>query len=166
MVSISWTRRSYEAAVLLVPLDPRARTWLADQEGSELEGIRVAEPGLVRGSQERRHDGDRDVAVSSPLEHAVHASDVVVVLTLDLAGADDVAAVRVADAARADGILLGAVIVSPGARWTDPAAEHAAGVVRDSTDSVVVLADTRFVLPFLQVLRGGTRDDETAGAPR
>ena len=153
------TRRSYEAAVLLVALDPTARLWLAGRDACELAGIAVADGGLVA-----RAPDPAPAAVSSPLERAVHAVDVVVVLTHDLARVEADVVIRIGDAARANGILLGAVIVSPGARCDDPAAERSATTVREAADSVVVLDDTRLTLPFLQVLRGGARDGGLAGA--
>lgn len=158
------TRRSYEAAVLLVALDPTARRWLDGREASELEGITIADEELAAPTPAPAPAVGEPAAVSSPLEHAVHAADVVVVLTHDLARVDTEAMVRIGDVARASGILLGAVIVSPDARWTDVAAERAATTVREAADSVVVLDDTRFALPFLQVLRGGIRDSDLAGA--
>lgn len=153
------TRRSYEAAVLLVALDPTARRWLDGRDAAELEGITVAGAELATPSAVARVP----TAVSSLLEHAVHAADVVVVLTHDLAGVDGEAVIRIGDAARANGTLLGAVVVSPGARWTDPAAERSAATVREAADSVVVLDDVRLTLPFVQVLRGGARDGDLAG---
>ncbi|MBP2370673.1 hypothetical protein [Pseudonocardia parietis] len=160
------TRRSYEAAVLLVALDPTARLWLNGHDDSELAGITIAGAELAAPPPDDPAPGaGGPPAVSSPLEHAVHATDVVVVLTHDLAGVDRDMVIRIGDAARANGILLGAVIASPGARWDDPAAERSATTVREAADSVVVLDDTRFTLPFLQVLRGGARDGDLAGAP-
>lgn len=156
------TRRSYEAAVLLVALDPTARLWLDGRDASELEGITIAGEELAARAPDPALAVAGPTAVSSPLELAVHAVDVVVVLTHDLARVDGDMVVRIGDAARANGILLGAVVVSPGARWTDTAAERAATTVREAADSVVVLDDTRLALPFLQVLRGGARDGDLA----
>lgn len=158
------TRRSYEAAVLLVALDPIARCWLDGRDAAELAGITVAGADLAAPAPSSA--AREPAAVSSPLEHAVHAADVVVVLTHDLAGVDGDAVIRIGDAARASGTLLGAVVVSPGARWTDPAAERSAATVREAADSVVVLDDARLALPFVQVLRGGARDGDLAGVPR
>jgi len=101
--------------------------------------------------------------VGNPLEHTVHATDVVVFLTHDLARVDRDSVTRIGDATRANGVLLGAVIVRPGARWDEPEAERSATTIREAADSVVVLGDTRFTVPFLQVLRGGARDGEPAG---
>jgi hypothetical protein len=167
MASISWTRRSYEAAVLLVPLDPTARTWLTGRGADELAGIDVADVALATSAASSRSAvaDDGAVAVSGPLEHAVHAADVVVLLAHDLAGADGDVVVRIGDTARATGTLLGAVVVSPGARWSGPAAERSAATLREAADSVVVLTDPRLVLSFLQVLRGGDRDDVSTGMP-
>ncbi|MDT7708946.1 MAG: hypothetical protein QOG20_4553 [Pseudonocardiales bacterium] len=165
MASISWTRRSYEAAVLLLPLDPAARVWLMGQDAGETEGLVVADERLAQpsGPPDPVPPTGEGVATSSPLEHAVHAADVVVLLAHDLAAVDVEAVVRIGDAARATGTLLGAVVVSPGARWTDPASERSAAAIREAADSVVVLDDGRLALPFLQVLRGGARAVDLVG---
>ena len=117
MAPISWTRRSYEATVLLIPLDL-----------------------------------------------AVHEADVVVVLAEDLAAVDGDAVVHIGDAARATGTLLGAVIVTPDARWSGAAAHQAATTIREAADNVILLKDPGLALAFLQVLRGGTHEAELAGA--
>jgi hypothetical protein len=162
MAESSWTRRSYEAAVLLIPLDPQARSWLATRGGDDLAGITVADEQLLNAQQHFRPEPvpptGEGLAVSSPLEHAVHDADVVVLLTHDLAVVDRAAVEHLGDAARLSGTLLGAVVVSPGARWDDPEAHRSATTVREAADNVVILKDDRFVLAFLQVLRGGTRD--------
>lgn len=167
MAEISWTRRSYEATVLLLPLDRAARAWLdarGDGDDDGLTGIRVADAGLlaVRPRPEPVPVAGEGRAVSSPLEHAVHEADVVVMLTHDLAAVDGAEVVRIGDAARMSGKLLGAIIVSPGARWDTPEAHRSATALRETADNVVILKDDRFVLSFLQVLRGGPREPTPA----
>jgi hypothetical protein len=162
MAEISWTRRSYEATVLLIPLDPGARAWLGARSQADLDGITIADSGLLAAQQRFRPEPvpttGEGRAISSPLEHAVHHADVVVLFTHDLAAVDRDAVVHVGDAARLSGTLIGAVVVSPGARWDDADARRAATTVREAADNVVILEDDRFVLTFLQVLRGGARD--------
>ncbi|MDQ0383033.1 hypothetical protein [Amycolatopsis thermophila] len=168
MAQISWTRRSYEARVLLIPLDPGARAWVGARAGRALEGITIADDGLLPAQQRFAPEPvpctGEGRAVSSPLEHAMHDADVVVLFTRDLAAADRDAVAQIGDAARLSGQLLGAVIISPGARWEDPDAHRAVAAIRESADNVVILKDDGFVLAFLQVLRGGTREPAGAGA--
>jgi len=162
MAEISWTRRSYEATVLLIPLDRGARAWLGGRGGGDLDGIRIAGEDLLAAQHRFRPEpvpaAGEGRATSGPLDHAVHDADVVVLFTHDLAAVDRDAVVQVGDAARLSGTLLGAVVVSPGARWADPEAHRSATVLREAADNVVILKDDRFVLAFLQVLRGGARD--------
>ncbi|MFI8992962.1 hypothetical protein [Streptomyces sp. NPDC053542] len=144
MSTHSWTRRSYEADVLLVPLDPTARaavTALPD----ELPGITV--PGASPLVDSRQH-----------VEHA----DVITLLIHDLAAIDHDAVVRLGEAARATGTLLGAVVVTPDLGWSGADEDAAAAVVRDHADTVVIVPDMPPVLHLLQVLRGGTRDTAEA----
>jgi hypothetical protein len=162
VAGISWTRRSYEATVVVIPLDPDARAWLDARSRDDLAGIVVAGEDLLDEQSRFRSEPvpatGEGRAVSSPLDHAVHDADVVVLFTHDLAAvAHDVVA-QTGDAARASGTLLGAVVVSTGARWEHPAELATAAVVREAADNVVILRDDRFVLAFLQVLRGGARD--------
>lgn len=169
MAEISWTRRSYEATVLLIPLDSAARSWLGARSGADLEGITVAGEELLDAHTRFRPEPvpatGEGRAVSSPIDHAVHDADVLVMLTHDLTAVDRDAVVQISDAARLSGTLLGAVVISPGARWDQPAAHQAATTIREAADNVVILKDPRFLLAFLQVLRGGARDGSPAGAP-
>ncbi|MET7991740.1 hypothetical protein ABZU76_12595 [Amycolatopsis sp. NPDC005232] len=171
MAEPSWPRRSYEAGVLLIPLDAAARAWADARAGTGLAGITVADE-LLLDSQQRFEPEPLPAtgegrAVSSPVERAVHEADVVVLLAHDLPEVDRTAVGVIGDAARSAGKLLGAVLVSPGARWEDPAAHLAVAAIRESADNVVILKDDAFVTAFLQVLRGGARDGElTGGAAR
>jgi hypothetical protein len=147
MATISWSRRSYEAAVLLVPLDPDARAALQAQEPGALHGITVAGTGDGRAS-------------SSELERAVYAADVVVLLVRDLAAVDPSLVVHIGDLARSNGTLLSAVIVSPDLIWHDAASHRSAAALREAVDTVVILSDLTLAIAFFQTLRGGTCDDD------
>lgn len=170
MADISWPRRSYEATVLLVPLESEARAWIAARDEDDLEGIIIADRGLLDEQAQLQSEPVPETgegrAVSSPLDHAVHDVDVVVLFTRDLAAVARDAVVHVGDTARSSGTLLGAVAVSPNARWDQPAEMATAAVVREAADNVVILRDDRFVLAFLQVLRGGARDEPSSAEVR
>ena len=174
-MSISWTRRSYEAAVLLIPLDPRARAVLGECGEEALDGIRIADEELLAAQDEAliNVEAFTTVATGSPGEHgaassrlevAVHNADIVVVLTHDLAAVDVAAVTRIGDAARSNGRLLGAVVVSPDLRWHDDAAHRAAFALREAADNVAVLSGMSLALAFFQVLRGGAREEALTGA--
>ncbi|MET8805895.1 hypothetical protein [Streptomyces sp. NPDC004546] len=147
MPTHSWTRRSYEAAVLLVPLDPTARTSVAALR-DELPGITVVAEGPFTDAPHK----------------AVEHADVVILLICDLAGVDHDAVTRLGDAARATGTLLGAVVVTPDLAWSGAAEDAAAAVVRENADTVVIVRDMPPVLHLLQVLRGGSREAEEVTA--
>ncbi|MFI5610256.1 hypothetical protein [Amycolatopsis sp. NPDC051903] len=170
MAEVSWPRRSYEAGVLLIPLDDDARAWATARTGRELAGITAADAFLL-SAQESFEPEPLPVtgeghAVSSPVERAVHEADVVVLFAHDLAAVDRGAVGAIGDAARLAGKLLGAIVVSPGARWAEPAAHRAVTAIREAADNVVILKDDTFVTAFLQVLRGGARDTVSEGRPR
>lgn len=171
MAEVSWPRRSYEAEVLLIPLDDDARGWAVARAAGSLAGIAVADD-LLLAAQQRFEPAPLPVrgegrAVSSPVEEAVHESDVIVLLAHYLAKTDCAAVTEIGDAARSAGKLLGAIIVSAGARWEDAAAHKAVTAIRESADNVVILKDDAFVTAFLQVLRGGAQDEvPAAGAGR
>ncbi|MEU3274874.1 hypothetical protein ABZ639_28850 [Saccharomonospora sp. NPDC006951] len=166
MAEISWTRRSYQAGVLLIPLDHEARSWTGAQ-AQALAGITVADEALLpaqrRFEPEPVPDSGEGRAVSSPLDHALHGADVVVLFTLDLGAVDREAVSQIGDTARLSGTLLGAIVVSPGARWERPGAHDAMTGIREAADNVVILKDDGFVLPFLHVLRGGPQENASGG---
>lgn len=136
------TRRSYEAAVLLVPFDGRARAALDGPAAAALDGITVAPPS------------DRS---PDDLDEAASQADMVIVLSCDLSGADPAAVARLGAAARGGGATLGAIVVTPGRRWTEPAAQRGMVALREAADTVVVLGDLASAIAFVQVLRGGSR---------
>lgn len=161
-MSISWTRRSYEATVLLIPLDREARAALEAREDTALTGITIADEGLL--AEQDRTDLGQDEAASTRLELAVHEADIVIMHTHDLAEVDREAVERVGDAARPSGKLLGAVVISHDLSWRDSASNHAATTLREVADNVVVLSDVSLAVPFFQVLRGGAQHGALAGA--
>ncbi|MFE2990645.1 hypothetical protein [Streptomyces sp. NPDC059262] len=143
MPSHSWTRRSYVADVLVVPLDPTAREDLAARRDA-LTGVTVA-------------DSDE---LDDVLRNAVERADAMTLVTRDLSLVDHAAVAALGKAARAAGILLGAVVVAPGLSWSSDDEYASAAVLREYVDTIAVLRDLPPVLHFLQVLRGGTRDSE------
>lgn len=163
-MSISWTRRSYEAAVLLIPLDRDARAALDARGDDALVGITIGDAALLTERPDDVAHLGQDDASSTPLELAVHEADIVLVHTHDLSEVDRAAVARIGDAARSTGKLLGAVVVSPQLNWSDAASYDAATTLREVADNVVVLSDVSLAVPFFEVLRGGTRDGELAGA--
>lgn len=147
MATHSWTRRSYEADVLLVPLDPTARATVTALRG-ELPGITIPDDRLPADTLRQRATG----------------ADVITLLVRDLAAVDHDSVAALGAAARAGGTLLGAVVVTPGLAWNGAAEDASAAVVREHADTVVVVPDMPPVLHLLQVLRGGTRDTAEAVA--
>ncbi|WP_433291579.1 hypothetical protein ACQPZQ_02460 [Pseudonocardia sp. CA-142604] len=170
MATISWTRRSYEATVLLIPLDAEARTWIDIQGATALEGITVADAGLLARQGAFRPQPvpatGEGTATSSPIDLAIDDADAVVVLCRDLPAVDVQTVMAIGDAARVAGTLLGAVIITPDARWSGHAAQRGATAIREAADNVILLKDSALALAFLHVLRGGTHDGELAGATR
>jgi hypothetical protein len=171
VATISWTRRSYEATVLLIPLDAEARTWIDTQGATALEGITVADAGLLARQDAFRPQPvpatGEGTATSSPIDLAIDDdADVVVVLCRDLAAVDVQTVMSIGDAARVAGTLLGAVLITPDARWSGHAAQRGATAIREAADNVILLKDSALALAFLHVLRGGTHDGELAGATR
>lgn len=170
MATISWTRRSYEATVLLIPLDAEARTWIDTQGATALEGITVADAGLLARQDAFQPQPvpatGEGTATSSPIDLAIDDADVVVVLCRDLPAVDVQTVMSIGDAARVAGTLLGAVIITPDARWSGHAAQRGATAIREAADNVILLKDPALALAFLHVLRGGTHDGELARATR
>jgi hypothetical protein len=147
---VPWTRRSYQAQVLLVPLEGRSHAALRSQPTTALDGISCADP-TFGGSHS---DADQRV------KQAVEQADMLVLLVHDLGEADLDLVTVVATAAHNSGKLLAAIIVNPTLRWHDEASLRAAAHLREAVDTVVVLRDLTSATAFLQTLRGGTRERE------
>ncbi|MFC6066554.1 WXG100 family type VII secretion target [Streptomyces ochraceiscleroticus] len=133
-----------------------------------LEGSGLARPRLRPGELDLavRRDSLTGVTLADSdklddgLREAVERADAITLVTCDLSLVDHAAVAALGEAARAAGILLGAVVVAPGLSWSS-ADEHAsAAVLREYVDTIAVLRDLPPVVHFLQVLRGGTRDSE------
>jgi hypothetical protein len=133
------TRHSYEAEVVLVPLDRRAAAALDGPSAAALAEITIVAP-----SPDGAH------------EQAVRHADMVIVLSYDLSAVDQQVVTGLAEAARAAGAPLGSVIIAPERRWTDPDSERGALTLREASDTVVVLGDLAPAVAFLRVLRGGS----------
>lgn len=150
MSSASCTRRSYQADVLLVPLEPRSRAAVQGPAPLDaLDGITIA-------------GTDTPVGDTGP-RGATSRPDVVVMLTHDLAAVDPGLVTRVGTSARASGALVGAIVISPDRSWHGPEARRTAAELRAAADTVVVLTDMSPAAALLSVLRGGPQTAGTAG---
>ncbi|MEV7341185.1 hypothetical protein [Streptomyces sp. NPDC093544] len=154
MSSASCTRRSYQADVLLVPLEPCSRAAVQSPAPFDaLNGIAIAGTDTPLGDTGFRPDG-----VSRP--------DVVVMLAHDLAMVDPGLVTRVSASARASGALVGAIVISPDRSWDGPEARRTATELRAAADTVVVLTDMSPAVALLRVLRGGPQTADKAGPIR
>lgn len=159
MVAWSWPRQSYEASVLVVPLESIVARTLAALPPEHLNGVEVFDSAIVPPNQPAV-DPDEPVPTSA-VEAAVHEADVVLLITESLTAADTALVVEVADAARASGRLIGAAVISESASWSGATASAAAVVLRESVDNLVVIRDMTMATSFIDVLRGGERSPET-----
>ncbi|MER7868007.1 hypothetical protein ACWDTQ_01070 [Streptomyces cellulosae] len=142
MPPASRSHRSYQADVLLVPLEPRSRTAVTSPAPHDaLDGITVS-------------------GTDTPLGGTDSRPDVVVMLTHDLAAVEAGLATRVGASARASGALVGAIVISPDRGWHGSEARSAAAELRAAADTVVVLSGMSPAVALLRVLRGGP---QTAG---
>jgi hypothetical protein len=151
MTSWAWPRSSYEARVLLVPLDEGS--WAGE---TEPEGVRVLRPVAETATK----SGLDAPVPSTAVEEAVHATDMVVLLVHELAAVEEAVVVEVCDAARAEGRLIAAVVVDAELGCRTSSAQRAAVVLREAVDTVVVLRDPSLATAFIDVLRGGDREKE------
>ncbi|MEU0971054.1 hypothetical protein ABZ357_38715 [Streptomyces sp. NPDC005917] len=146
MPTASRTSRSYQADVLLVPLEPRARAAVAGPDPlAALAGITIA--GTDPQAGDTRHD-------------------VVVMLAHDLPAVAPGLVARLGASAHEAGALVGAIIVSPDRTWRGPEARRAAAALRAAADTVVVLSGMAPATALLQVLRGGPGTAGTANPTR
>lgn len=160
MVAWSWPRQSYEANVLVVPLEDDVARTLATLPPEHLRDVRVFDSAVA--SPSRPAAGLDQPVPTSAVEAAVHDADVVLLITESLAAADTELVVEVADAARASGRLIGAAVISESASWSGSTASAAAVVLRESVDNLVVIREMSMATSFIDVLRGGERSPEAS----
>jgi hypothetical protein len=164
-------RRSYEAHVLLVPLGADAVRAQEAMVARGLDGVlTVAGVTPLTGS-----DGDVPRLGSAPLgatgwrpaagdltvAEVVDDADMVVLLATDLAEVPPRFCLTVADAARANGSLIAALVVGSG-NWDTPQGNTAMAALREAVDMLVVVRGVDLAEPFLDVLRGGRRQPAMA----
>jgi hypothetical protein len=169
---MNWTRRSYEAHVLLLPLGAGAAAAQNAFVTRGLEGVMT-----VRGVTRSTGADDAEVRLASvPLvghgwrpaaedlsvADLVDDADMVVLMATDLAEVPAALCATVSDAARAGGALIAALVV--GSRnWDTPHGSSAMAALREAADMLVVVRGAELASSFLDVLRGGAR--EPAPAP-
>jgi hypothetical protein len=164
-------RRSYEARVLLVPLGAdavRAQVAMLERGLDGLMTVRGvtastgADGDVPRlGSVPLGRHGWRPAADDLGVADLVDTADMVVLLATDLAEVPGPLCLDLAEAARAGGSLIAALVV--GSRnWDTPLGNTAMATLRQAVDMLVVLRGTELAAHFLDVLRGGPREPALA----
>lgn len=171
------TRRSYEAHVLLVPLGAGAVRLQDAFTARGIEGVMTTttargsnDPAAEEGSGGAGGAGLRSVPLGGhgwrpPSDHRdcaalVRDADMVVLLATDLTEVPTALCTAAADAARAEGALIAALLVGTGT-WDTPRGNTAMAALREAADMLVSVRGPELAAPFLDVLRGGAR--ESAG---
>ncbi|GLZ06597.1 hypothetical protein Acsp03_40630 [Actinomadura sp. NBRC 104412] len=172
-------RRVYEARVLIIPHGPSALAAEAEMRELGLDGVMSLHPGDdAHGSAGLRvrplsNDGWARPAPVDRVGDAVAGADIVVLFAADLAEVDTAACHAAADAARAEGALIAALIVRPDATGgtaadtTGGATDGTMGgtaamaALRAAADMVVIVRGPGSASAFLDVLRGGRRETAT-----
>jgi hypothetical protein len=151
-------RRSYEARVLVVPLDERGVWLLRDMSSAGLEGVMTmaVEPRGGYVASPLATESWTTTGQTSSLA-VVGEADMVVLLVGDLAMVDVELCRRVAHESHRSGTLIAALVVgTPEAQ--DPAVNQSMAVLRKSVDMLVAVRSLRLATPFIDVLRGGARE--------
>ncbi|MQA62870.1 MAG: hypothetical protein GEU86_15575 [Actinophytocola sp.] len=134
-------RRSYEARVLLVPLGHTATQLTEQMAGLGLDGITMLA-----------------TAGNTVDVRPLASADMVVLLAADLTEVSESVCLAVSRAAEANGVLTAALIV--GSDHEDAAqGGPAMAALRKAVDMLVIVRHVRLATSFLDVLRGGARDD-------
>jgi hypothetical protein len=159
-------RRSYEAHVLLVPLGADAAGAQEAMVARGLDGmmaVRGVTPSTGLDSKAPRLDsiplgvhGWRPAAGDLTVAEVVDDTDMVVLLATDLAEVPPAFCLMAAEAARANGSLIAALVVGSG-NWDTPQGNTAMAALREAVDMLVVVRGLDLAAPFLDVLRGGRR---------
>lgn len=159
-------RRSYEARVLLVPLGAQASALSAVMAGSGLDGVMTL-TCTTHGDAARyavrplAAHGWAPAGETASLT-AVAEADITVLLVGDLAEVEVSTCRRVAEMAQRNGTLIAALVVGQ-ANTETPARNSAMATLREAVDMLVVVRSLRLATPFIDVLRGGSREPALAG---
>lgn len=156
-------RRSYEARVLLAPIDGAAVGVAEAFTRLGLSGVTVVapEPAAAAGNGQ-----------GTPEARAVAGHDVVVLLGADLRLAAPSAVTRIGAAARAAGCLVAGLLVgstddtdsTDSTDSTDDTGGAAMAALREAVDMLVAVRSTHLAASFLDVVRGGGERVEAGGA--
>lgn len=160
-------RRSYEARVLVVPLDSEARELVTTLAADGVTGVQVLTMPDPRSAETTPLGSDAWVPPSPAGTAEIAAgADMVVLLGVDLAGVPEGLVHDVSAAAREHGDLIAAVLVAP-QNWEDPRGASAMVTLRQEVDMLISVRGTSLVAALLDVLRGGARntDPQTLGTP-
>lgn len=152
-------RRSYEAKVLLVPLGHTAAQLTEQMAGIGLDGISLLiTAGNMVDVRPLADQGWHAEVGGLRVDEVVAAADMVVLLAADLTEVSESVCLEVARAAETNGVLIAALIV--GSDHEDAAQGRAAmAALRKAVDMLVIVRHVRLATSFLDVLRGGARDD-------
>jgi hypothetical protein len=155
-------RRSYEACVLLVPLDERAIWLTREMASSGLDGVMTMR-GRGNGYQLAPLASESwfPAGTTDTLDVVVEA-DITVLVVGELGQVDAALCRAVASEAEAAGTLLAALVIGQ-AQIDDPSADEAMVTLRQAVDMLVVVRSLRLATPFIDVLRGGPREPALAG---
>jgi hypothetical protein len=152
-------RRSYEAKVLLIPLGHKAAQLSEEMASSGLDGIMtLIVDGPVTELRPLANHGWLPTSGERPLNDVVTECDMVVLLATDLSEVRENICLEVSDTAEANGVLTAALVVGS-ENWDTPQGNTAMVALRESVDMLVVVRSLRLATPFLDVLRGGTRQE-------
>lgn len=164
-------RRSYEAHLLLLPLGADAVRAQEAMVTRGLDGVMTV-CGITSStgsdSQLPRLDsvplaahGWRPATSNLSVAELMADADMAVLLATDLAEVPPGFCLMAADAARANGSLIAALVV--GSRnWDTPQGNAAMAALREAVDMLVVVRGVDLAAPFLDVLRGGPREPAMA----
>ncbi|WP_395105420.1 hypothetical protein [Actinomadura sp. SCN-SB] len=160
-------RRVYEARVLIIPQGPSALAAEAEMRELGLDGVMSLHPEAgANGSSGLRirplsSGGWARPAPVDRVGDAVAGVDIVVLFAADLAEVDAAACHAAADAARAEGALIAALIVRPDVAGGAMGGTAAMAALRAAADMVVIVRGPGSAAAFLDVLRGGRRETAT-----
>ena len=150
-------RRSYEARILVVPLDSRASDLVASLAADGVGGVQVLTAPDERAAETTPLGRDAWIPPRPAGTAEITASaDMVVLVGADLASVSEILVRDVCAAGREHGDLIAAVLVSP-QNWDGPDGASAMVTLRQEVDMLISVRQTSLVSALLDVLRGGAR---------
>lgn len=149
-------RASYEARILVVPLGASGADLVDTMVAGGLTSVRIAADAENATTYVRDINDAPGTEIRETIADVAASSDMMVLLGQNLPEVPLQFAATMADAARANGLLLAGVLVDP-QEWESPMGAETMAGLRRELDMLVSVKEASLATSLVDVLKGGRR---------